>query len=301
MKNNIFSTSKLILGTAQLLSCYGINNESTSFNLEEALSLLSEAKNNNINTLDTASNYIDSYSVIEKYNDISFNNFSIIDKVSSETVLNFEKLRYPAHWPFLSSFKKNGGNICLMLHNGSDYYKPHIRKSLQKCKELNLISAIGVSIYKIEDIQKYMNLGGLDVIQIPFSIANRKKNYISLIKKCQSTGISIHIRSVFIQGILLSLPKIMPLNFIEYQNAFKEFCYIAPTLINRIAILLSSVIKDLDSPIIIGVDNKEQLNLIIKAYKSIYSISNSDINKSRKIWENMPDHISDPRQWKHNL
>ena len=65
MKNNI-SNSKLILGTAQLLSNYGINNQETSFLLEEALAILNEAANNNINTLDTASNYIDSYAVIEK-------------------------------------------------------------------------------------------------------------------------------------------------------------------------------------------------------------------------------------------
>ena len=297
MKNNT-SNSKLILGTAQLLSNYGINNQETSFSLEEALALLNEAANNNINTLDTASNYIDSYAVIEKYNDIKFNNFSIIDKVSSNAVLNFEKLKYPTHWPWLSFFKKNGGNICLMLHNGHDYYKPQIRKSLQKCKELDLISEIGVSIYQDEDIQKYIDLGGLDVIQVPFSIVNRKKNYINLINKCQSNGITIHTRSVFMQGLLLNLPKKIPQNFTKYKNAFNKFCYIAPTVNDRIAILLASVIKDLDSSIIIGVDNMHQLKIIIKAYKLTYSISNSDINKSRKIWENMPGDITDPRQWK---
>ena len=172
-----------------------------------------------------------------------------------------------------------------------------IRKNLQKCKELNMASSIGISIYETEQIEKFINIGGLDVIQLPWSLINRKKSNIDLINKLKDANIAVHIRSIFHQGLLLSMPLKLPDNFIEYKKSYTDFCKIANSVEKRIALSIASVLRDVPGALIIGADNVDQLKIIIKANKMAYDLPNKYVKKSRKIWENMPDHIIDPRKW----
>jgi len=289
--------NNLILGTAQLNSCYGINNVKSIFNNKDAYDLLSSAKKYNIKMLDTALSYENAYEIIENFCNINSNAFSIIDKVDAKSVIDFAKLKRPIHWPWLNNFLKNGGNVCLMLHNGNDYLNPKIRKNLQRCRELNLVSSIGISIYETHELEKFVNIGGLDVIQLPLSLVNRKTSNIKLINKLQENNVLVHIRSIFLQGLLLSLPEKLPDKFQEYKKSFLEFSKIASTVEERIAFSIASVIRDISGSLIVGVDNIKQLEIILKSYKLAYEIPIVSLNKSRTIWKNMPDHIIDPRKW----
>ena len=296
----VLDLNRLILGTAQLKSFYGINNLKSSLNNKDAFSLLNTAKNNNIKMLDTAQSYNNAYGVIEKFCNINSNAFSIIDKVDAKSVTDFIKFKRFSHWPWLNDFSKKGGNICFMLHNGNDYFDTNVRKNLQKCRDSNLVSSIGVSIYETSELEKYMKVGGLDIIQLPLSLVNRKSSDIKLINKMQESNVSIHIRSIFLQGLLLSLPQKLPDNFLEYKKSFVDFSQIASTVEERIAFSIASVIRDVSGSLVVGVDNIIQLETILKAYNSAYEISIESINKSRSIWKNLPDHIIDPRKWSIN-
>ena len=290
----------LILGTAQINSNYGINNNNKVLNENKALSLLGVAKSFNIKVVDTALNYQNSYSAIEKFSDNNIKSFTIIDKVDAISVQKYANLKHPAHWPWLRHFVKNGGKLCLMLHSGNDYKDPEIRASLQKCKELNLVSSIGVSIYDIHDLQSYMDIGGLDVIQLPLSIVSRKDTNIKLINKLNDYNIKVHIRSIFLQGLLLELPKKIPHNFNEYKKRYKIFSRMLPTIQERIAICFASVMRDITGSLVIGADNNEQLKMIIKAHKLAYDVPNSYIDKYSVLWEDIPEYIIDPRMWYNN-
>ena len=62
-----------------------------------------------------------------------------------------------------------------MFHNGKDYFNANSRRSIQKIKELGLVSSIGVSLYDTEDIEKCIDIGGLDVFSKHFNEMCRSK------------------------------------------------------------------------------------------------------------------------------
>ena len=255
----------LILGTAQINSNYGINNNNKVLNENKALSLLGVAKSFNIKVVDTALNYQNSYSAIEKFSDNNIKSFTIIDKVDAISVQKYANLKHPAHWPWLRHFVKNGGKLCLMLHSGNDYKDPEIRASLQKCKELNLVSSIGVSIYDIHDLQSYMDIGGLDVIQLPLSIVSRKDTNIKLINKLNDYNIKVHIRSIFLQGLLLMPSKERPEYFQKWSLLWSKYDkFLNFHNISSIQACIDFILSnELIDKFVVGIDSLQHLNEVV--------------------------------------
>lgn len=81
--------SKLVLGTAQFGLDYGINNKRGKLSKKEVFKILTYAKKNEIETLDTAYGYGDSEKIIGEFikkNKICFKIISKLPKCNSKTV-----------------------------------------------------------------------------------------------------------------------------------------------------------------------------------------------------------------------
>ena len=80
-----------------------------------------------------------------------------------------------------------------------------------------------MSIYNFNTLDKILDEFKVDMIQVPFNILDRRlatKNYLNKIKKKK---IQIHVRSIFLQGILLTNIKKMPKKFLKWKNLFKTW------------------------------------------------------------------------------
>lgn len=277
---------------------YGVNNKRGKQTLTSATSFLDYAISAGTRILDTASSYDGAYRVIENSKKIIPKKFFIIDKVSSQEVENYVKFKSSTHWPWLDKFSYKGGQVCLMLHNGKDYLDKNTRKYLQKCRDGGLVSNIGISVYETTCLEKCLSLGGLDVIQIPLSLADRRFAANKIKKKLKVNKIRVHVRSVFLQGLLLSSPVNLSENFDKYKIKFNDYLKLVPRINERLLICMASAIKDIDCSLVLGIEDKSQLDLIAKTYDSIDDVSFFTINKARTIWQNLERNITDPRCWK---
>ena len=163
-----------------------------------------------------------------------------------------------------------------------------IRKGKRK------IEKIGCSFYEPYELEKILSLKILpDIVQIPYSILDRKfEKYFNELKQKK---IEIHVRSVFLQGLYFldtsSLSKkFMPIKepLIKIEKLCKEYS------INKLDLCLSYVLNNsLVDLIVIGVQNKDQLNQIIN---SKLKLSQSLIEEVSNIRINEPKMLN-PAQW----
>ena len=213
------------------------------------------AKKQEINHFDLAENYN------FKWQNINFKNCVLDTKISiSNSILNIKKIK--------KKFKENKklNKIPLdtvYVHNPEKIFSKNGQKVyeiLSKLKKNNLIKKIGVSVYSPSQLIKILKEYRIDVVQIPFSIIDQRfLRYFDYIKEKK---ILIYVRSIFLQGVLLSNRKIFSKNkeIIKFNNFAKKIKK------NKLDLCLDFVkINSLIDKIIFGVTNEKQLVSVVKS------------------------------------
>lgn len=257
---------KLIVGTVQFGLNYGITNLTGKPSEQELDCIFKFCNDNNIVVFDTAQDYGTSESIIAKYKSV-YPKFKIITKAKFVDVNVKEKIQI--------SLDKFVSIDYFLLHSFSDYNDQTISQ-LVKFKELEKISKIGVSVYTVQEAIQVLQDQQIDVIQIPFNYIDLQwtnNEFLDLIKS--RPDVEIHVRSIFLQGLLLSPPTKIPLNIPK-----EDFNFLISTineLIDETGLTRSELcfayINSFDwiTKFLIGIDNYAHLesnyNIICKDLK----------------------------------
>ena len=274
-------SNKYILGTAQFNSDYGITNNKKLSN-EYSKKILKYAKKQEINHFDLAENYN------FKWQNINFKNCVLDTKISiSNSILNIKKIKKK-----FKEIKKLKPLDTVYVHNPEKIFSKNGQKVyeiLSTLKKNNLIKKIGVSVYSPSQLIKILKEYRIDVVQIHFSIIDQRfLRYFDYIKEKK---ILIYVRSIFLQGVLLSNRKIFSKNkeIIKFNNFAKKIKK------NKLDLCLDFVkINSLIDKIIFGVTNEKQLVSVVKS-----NIKNS-INYSSSLSSN-DLRLVDPRNWNKSI
>jgi len=193
-------SKKIIIGTANFNKYYGISKNRITKNQINAL--CNYAYRKKIYYMDTSSEYRNSNKIIKKLNSKVIINTKILpDK-------NWVKFNYCLKK--IIKLKKNLGNKKIMtiyLHDESLIYKNYFAKiyeNLIQLKKNGHYKKIGISIYNFETINFFIEKYKFDVVQCPFNILDQRlvrQNYYKILRKKK---IEIHVRSIFLQGLLLN-------------------------------------------------------------------------------------------------
>ena len=175
----------------------------------------------------------------------------------------------------------------LLGKNGNEIYK-----SIKDIKKQKFTNKIGLSIYDFTILKKIINKFKFDLIQVPFNILDQRLVKKGWLKKLKNKKIEVHVRSIFLQGILLlknnQLPK--KLNYLKKSWIIWEK-WLKKNKFDPLQICLSFVLrhKHLDG-IIVGQNSLRQFEQILKSkiIKDNFQLPNLKI-KNRKL--------IDPREW----
>ena len=170
---------------------------------------------------------------------------------------------------------------------------------LQSLKENNFVNRIGVSIYDPSDLDS-IPLDRLDIVQLPLSLYDQRFLKNGVIDYLGKQGLDIHVRSIFLQGLILQnaekWPKFLSSDFKSHHLRFyKELKLLN---INPLEASLN-FIKNCDGieAALIGVTNSSELNAISKVWNSqnnnfIDAFKDGNYNLS---WDHSNE--IDPRTW----
>ena len=78
---------------------------------------------------------------------------------------------------------------------------------LKKLQKQNKIKYIGISIYDPKDLKVFWKDWKPDIIQVQYNIFDRRIKTSGWLKKFKNHKIKVHIRSIFLQGLLIT-PKL---------------------------------------------------------------------------------------------
>jgi aryl-alcohol dehydrogenase-like predicted oxidoreductase len=294
---------QLILGTVQLGLDYGITNNNGKPKLEESFEIIKYALDNNINIFDTARAYGESEYILglAKRN---FNGMNIITKLDPLLGLDNNTSEEEIYKMIDDSIHISMQNLnidfieTLLVHRFEHFQNKTIWNYLIKNK---FVKHLGVSVYNVNEAIEALKDIHVKHIQLPINILDHqwlRDDFLQLIENRKD--ITIHCRSILLQGILVSdaskWPKIDNVNPEEYieklNNLVKLF-----KLNNRLELCFSYV-KSIDwiNGLLIGVDNLEQLKENLKLSK-VRKLNLDELQIIKNTFKNCPNKLLNPVNW----
>lgn len=139
---------------------------------------------------------------------------------------------------------------------------------LNKIKKNKKLTKLGVSVYTKKELDWIIKNFDIDLVNVPLSIANDEFNQKNYLRKLKKRGIEIHVRSIFLQGLLLSEYEDLPKKFKSNKFFIDWFKWLNRNNYNKLDVSLSYVknIKNIDK-IIVSVYSLNQLKNIIISYR----------------------------------
>jgi len=270
--------NKIALGTAQFGFDYGVNNKRGKIPKSEAFSILEKAFSSGVDCLDTAPAYGDSEAILGEYLKKTKANFKIVSKlpkIDPSKILS----------AFSSSLSDLGLNTLYgYLFHDFQYYRnnPAAWDIFKSLKAEGKIEKIGFSLYYPDDLDVILDRRlGIDLVQVPYSIFDRRfEPFFPLLR---DQGIEVHVRSVFLQGLLFKQPDELFKEFLKIRDKIRKINSIAASAnLSKVSLCLNfAIINEFINKVIVGVDSLQDLNGIIS--------SSADIGVVKKLLAELDD------------
>ena len=272
--------NKLALGTVQFGCNYGVANINGQVSQYEIKKILNLAKQNGLDTLDTAIAYGESETCL---GDVGVNEFKVVTKiplVPNDCIDVGDWVRKQVN----ESLSRLGVNSVygLLLHNPSQLLGKNgkvLYQALHKLKSDGYVQKIGISIYSIVELETLMPHFYFDLVQAPLNIFDRRFSESGWLNRLKDNHVEIHVRSVFLQGLLLMPRELIPAKFSPWSDLLKQWHkWLRHHNVSAIKACLAYPLSfsEIDR-IIVGVDSVNQLKEIIAATESSMSCDLPDL------------------------
>ena len=287
---------RLILGTATFGSDYGVLNGTEVMNEKVCMDLLAEAGRLGISALDTAREYGSAQEIIGHFHESSpvFEVYSKFKQINSFTPTDLENELNKSLG--LLKVKKLAG---LLFHNPKELFNhplSQVKETLKYLLSTGKVNMLGASVYQESELEEISGMfPEIRLFQVPENIMDQRLIDSKIIKKLKMEGYVFHVRSVFMQGLLLAeteqLDKVER-NLQTEVVKFQSYCNQQDLSQLQACIAYLNELKWADR-FIIGAVNPLQLFQIV-----------NNLTTNRKL-ANLPDpfrpaHV-DPRNWSYQL
>lgn len=258
----------LALGTVQFGQNYGIANQAGQVSPAETKAILELATAHSINMLDTATSYGDSelrlgaigipnWQVVSKLPAVPDGCGDIAGWVTDSAHASLRRLGLQSHYG-------------LLLHRPQqllDADGDQIFLALQNLKTMGLVEKIGVSIYDPAELDALCPRFEFDIVQAPFNLLDRRMINSGWMNRLANSGTELHVRSIFLQGLLLMTPSERPSKFNRWQqlwSAYSEWLRSDEITPMQACVRYSLSFAEV-TRVIVGVDAAHQLREIVEA------------------------------------
>jgi len=261
-------SNRLALGAVQFGMSYGVANSSGQVNKDEVSKILGHAWKVGINTVDTAIVYgqsekrlgevgVGQWQVISKLPPIPVNCIDIITWVQESINGSLKRLKIP---------KLHG----LLLHRSQELLESQgklIYRAMVELKEQGKVDKIGISIYGSNELDTLCQQFHFDLVQAPFNIIDQRFATSGWMQRLHTNGTEVHVRSIFLQGLLLMDKINRPKKFNRWQLLWDQWHrWLDEQSLTPLQACLGFVMshREIDR-VLIGVDSLLQLQNILSS------------------------------------
>jgi aryl-alcohol dehydrogenase-like predicted oxidoreductase len=284
---------KLALGTAQFGMGYGLSNTVGKVPQFEAQKMLNFALDNSIDLLDTAISYgsseeclghagVADFKVITKLPPVPENCANIYDWVEQQIAASRARIGVDTFYG-------------LLLHKAGDLIgakASELYTALDAHRGSGDIQKIGISIYSPQELDLINEKFSIDIVQAPFNLIDRRLHTSGWLHRLKDRGIEVHVRSIFLQGLLLMHLSDIPPKFNRWPdlwmrwNQWKLENAVAPI---NVCISFARQFEEIDR-MIVGATSVRELQEITNAF------SNNFVGPFPNL-ESFDDMLLNPSNW----
>lgn len=265
---------------------YGIMNKFNYNKKKELEKILSFLKKKKIKFLYTSRYYGISNKILSKKN-LDF--FEIFAKFKANDLLD-------------AKFKLNLNNDKKMLKKDkliliidgieklSNKKANKVYSNIINLKKSGDLYKFGYSIYSFNKLKKICDNFKPDILQCPYSVIDRRLEENKLLQFLKKKNIEVHVRSIFLQGLLLTQPSKLPKKFLKWKKKFQAFSqHMYKNNVSNLNGCINFVQKNKNiDKILLGIDKISHLEEILNVnlnkkikFPNIYSRDEKLINPSK--------------------
>lgn len=203
------------LGTAQFGLDYGVSNRRGQCPPGEARKILRQAAKSGFDVLDTAAAYGSSEATLGRILEPG-HGFDIVTKTppleshrGTQTAAEHLTRAFTHSLVRLRQKSVHG----LLVHNADDLLGPEggaIWSAMEGLRERGRVSRIGASVYGPDEADALLARFPLQIIQTPFNVFDQRLTASGCLGRLKRRGVEVHVRSAFLQGLLLMPPEETP-------------------------------------------------------------------------------------------
>jgi aryl-alcohol dehydrogenase-like predicted oxidoreductase len=258
------ASSSLVLGTVQFGLPYGVANKTGRPDQAMVTDIVRTAWGKGIKEFDTAQDY----GISENMLGIAFAKLGIsaeakvISKINPELNHCDPQVMTKA----LDASLEKLGVPCLfglMLHKEDllCQWANGLRDILQGFITLGKVKKLGVSVYSPDRALEALSMKGLDMIQVPSNILDRRFERQGVFELAAKKNRQVYIRSVFLQGLILMEPEDLPNHMSFARPVLNKIKSLSHELnLTRHELALGYLKEKVpEAKLIVGVDTPEQL------------------------------------------
>ena len=134
---------------------------------------------------------------------------------------------------------------------------------LNSLKKEKLVKRIGFSIYDPYKVKRIIDNYDFDVLQCPYNLFDKRLIDSGLSRLLRIRKIKIHLRSIFLQGLLLKNKKNIPIQFKNNYKIINYYKWLNKNNFSDLKVCLSELNKIEYEKIVIGINDASQLKEII--------------------------------------
>lgn len=279
---------------------YGIANRAGQPTQERATEIVKVAWENGVEEFDTAQGYGESERVLGK--SLFRLNLSQKAKVTTKLHPSLDHLNPVLIKQSIEESLKTIGvpNLyCIMLHREEllSLWNKGLHDIVAKFVTQGIVQKVGVSVYSPDKAVEAINIEGIDIVQVPTNILDRRFESAGVFEAGAINGKELYIRSIFLQGLLLMRPEELPEGMSFAASVVKEFEALSERIgLKRQEMAVAFVKNGMPgAKVVFGAESKRQVMENIAAWQKEYQPSLVKI--LRESFPAVGERVLSPHLW----
>jgi aryl-alcohol dehydrogenase-like predicted oxidoreductase len=183
-----------------------------------------------------------------------------------------------------------------LAHRSADItgeYGKEVRAFLDDLRASGKAAKVGVSIYESDELKEVLRVFTPDIVQLPLNVFDQRLLRDGTLADLKASGVEVHVRSVFLQGLLLLDLERMPSYFEPLRPFLARWHAKASEQGLTLPEACLSFVRELPEvdKVIVGAESLEQIREITAAYRATVTFDASDLACQDPQWV-------DPRRWR---
>jgi aryl-alcohol dehydrogenase-like predicted oxidoreductase len=297
------SVARLAIGSAQLGMSYGLGRRDGAQHADDPDAILARAVDLGIDWIDTAPDYGDAEDRIGRFlrRFRRTERIRITSKLPSMRGVSPEHIGQRVDAEIQGSLRRLGVErvAVYLIHDHTDVERhgAALISALAHQVGLGRAQAVGVSVYSPADLAAIEAYPELAVVQHPYNLFDRRLVTSGAHRRLRSASRRLHLRSVFLQGLLLMRPDELPPFLTRASTPLESLRkWLDDRGLTPLQAALACALGPASERIVVGVDSVRQLDEIAAAAKLKLSGESIEGLKQFALPDNSP--LIDPRLWK---